>query len=84
MGCSVGYVVGNVLFSLVSLFREEWRVAAMLLARFITGAASGKTIANVMFLYIYVWIIAKKANLNYSKEINQEKSFNLVNVNYFS
>ena len=41
---SVAYIVGNILYSILSVFPEDYRYGLLLFSRFIVGVSSGKVV----------------------------------------
>ena len=48
---SVAYIVGNILYSILSVFPEDYRYGLLLFSRFIVGVSSG-----IYFIYSFLFI----------------------------
>ena len=49
---SVAYIVGNILYSILSVFPEDYRYALLLFSRFIVGVSSGSYISYLLILSV--------------------------------
>ena len=49
---SVAYIVGNILYSILSVFPEDYRYGLLLFSRFIVGVSSGINLIYLVFIFI--------------------------------
>ena len=50
---SIAYIFGNILYSTLTVFPEDYRYPLLLVSRFIVGACAGKTTLKVTVFRLY-------------------------------
>ena len=83
---SVAYIVGNILYSILSVFPEDYRYGLLLFSRFIVGVSSGiyfiyRIVASTNKCYYsenQIFLFFKVSNTNMPKIFFRNKTFLFV------